>query len=258
MKICGLQKTTLIDYPGRVAATIFLGSCNFRCPFCYSSELVLPEIMAKQPEIQEKAFFDFLKKRKGLLQGVVICGGEPTLNKELPVFIKKIKKMRYAVKLDTNGSNPQMLKSLIKKKLIDYIAMDIKAPLSPTIQNARPTSPAGELAGGRAKPEIPSLSYEKAAGAKINLGNIKKSIQLIKSSGIDYEFRTTVVPGLHTKEDIIQIARDISPAKKYFLQNFRPEKTVNPNFEKIKPYPKEFLLEIQKIIAPFFGTCQVR
>jgi pyruvate formate lyase activating enzyme len=244
MKICGLQKTTLIDFPGRVAATIFLGNCNFRCPWCYSSELVLPEIMAKQPEIQEKTFFDFLKKRKGLLQGLVICGGEPTLNKELPIFIKKIKKMRYAVKLDTNGSNPKMLKRLIDKKLIDYVAMDLKAPLSPRIQNS--------------KPEIPSLSYGKAAGAKVNMENIKKSIKLIKDSGIDYEFRTTVVPGLHTKEDIIQIARDISPAKKYFLQNFRPEKTVNQNFEKIKPYPKEFLLEIQKIIAPFFETCQVR
>jgi len=115
MLIGGLQKLTLIDYPGKLAATVFLIGCNFRCPWCYSRELVLPEEIKKQPQIPEKDFFAFLKKRKGLLEGVVICGGEPTIQRGLPDFIKKIKKVGYAVKLDTNGSNPKMLKNLINK-----------------------------------------------------------------------------------------------------------------------------------------------
>ena len=267
IKIGGIQKTTLIDYPGRIAATIFLCGCNLRCPFCYSSELVLPEKIKLQPKISEKEFFDFLRKRKGLLEGVVICGGEPTINKELPGFIKKIKGLGYLVKLDTNGSNPEMLRKLIAQKiakrnslsypsvakgeeeiylldsltslprngssLIDYVAMDIKAPLQ-------------------------SQKYDETAGVKVDLNKIKKSIEIIKNSGIDYEFRMTVVPPLHLKEDIIQVAKDISPAQKFFLQNFRPEKTIEPKYEKIRPYPKEFLLEIKKEIAHFFNICEVR
>ena len=128
MTIGGLQKLTLIDYPGKIACTVFLFGCNFKCPWCYNPELVLPEKIKKQTGISEKEFFNFLENRKGLLQGVVICGGEPTINQDLPKFIKKIKKMGYAVKLDTNGSNPKMLKELISKKLIDYVAMDIKFP----------------------------------------------------------------------------------------------------------------------------------
>ncbi len=243
IEIGGLEKSTLIDYPGRIAATVFLVGCNFRCPFCYSSELVLPEKILKQPRIPEKDFFDFLKQRKGLLEGVVICGGEPTINKNLPGFIKKIKDLDYLVKLDTNGSNPKMLKNLIDPPpklrpkdgggLIDYVAMDIKAPLE-------------------------RRKYEKATGVKADFKKIKESIEIIKNSAINYEFRTTVVPTIHTKEDVIQIAKDVSPAKKYFLQNFRPEKTIDPQFEKIKPYSKDFLLEIKKEIAKFFGICEVR
>ena len=119
MQIGGLEKLTLIDYPGKIACTVFLIGCNFRCPFCYSSELVLPEKIKKQPIISEKEFFAFLKQRKSLLEGVVICGGEPTIHKDLPVFIKKIKKLGFLVKLDTNGSNPEMLKMLISKRLVD-------------------------------------------------------------------------------------------------------------------------------------------
>lgn len=230
IKIGGLQKTTLIDYPGKLAATVFLIGCNFRCPFCYSSELVLPEKIKKQPRIPEKDFFKFLKERRGLLEGIVICGGEPTINKDLPQFIKKIKKLGYLVKLDTNGSNPEILKALIDEELIDYIAMDIKQ----------------------------SQNYDRAAGVKVDLKKIRQSIKLIKDSGIGYEFRTTVVPTIHTKADIIQIAKDIKPAKKYFLQNFRPEKTIDPKFEKIKPYSRDFLLSIQKEISHFFEICEVR
>lgn len=233
IQIGGLQKLTLIDFPGRLAATVFLSGCNFRCPWCYSSELVLPEKIKKHPKISEREFFNFLKRKKGLLEGVVICGGEPTINKDLPNFIKKIKKLGFLVKLDTNGSNPEMLKFLFEKKLIDYVAMDVKAPLN-------------------------SSKYQKATGVKINIEKIKESIKLIKESKVDYEFRTTFVPTIHKKDDIFQIAKDIFPAKKYFLQNFRPEKTISPFFEKVKPYPKEFLLAIQKLILPLFDVCQVR
>jgi len=233
MEIGGLEKSTLIDYPGRVACTVFLVGCNFRCPFCYSSELVLPEKILRQPKISGKEFFDFLRERKGLLDGVVLCGGEPTLQKDLPDFIKRIKDLGYLVKLDTNGSNPEMLELLIDKKLIDYVAMDIKAPME-------------------------NQKYDRAAGVKVNLEKIKKSVEMIKNSGIDYEFRTTVIPGIHTREDIIQIAKDIGPAKKYYLQNFRPEKTIDSKFEKIKPYPKEFLSEVRKEISRFFEVCEVR
>ncbi len=231
IEIGGIQKTTLIDYPGKIACTVFLISCNFRCPFCYSAEIVLPEKIKLQPRTSLKDFFSFLGERKGLLDGVVICGGEPTLQKELPALIKKIKKLGFAVKLDTNGSNPLMLKKLIKGKLLDYVAMDIKAPLD---------------------------AYDKATGVKIDLKKIKQSIDVIKKSGLDYEFRTTVVPTIHTKEDIIQLAKDISPAKKFYLQSFRPEKTINPKFEKIKPYPSEFLVEIKRIVSPFFDICEIR
>lgn len=208
------------------------------------------EKIKKQPKITEKDFFAFLKEKRGLLDGIVLCGGEPSLNKDLPVFIKKIKGLRFLVKLDTNGSNPDMVKKLIDEKLVDYIAMDIKAPLSAKIQISKPKF--------QIKSKIPMSKYQKATGVKIDLEKIKKSIEIIKNSGIDYEFRTTVVKGIHSKEDIVQIAKDIAPAKAYFLQNFRPEKTLNPDFEKTKPYSKEYLLEIRELIKELFGTCQVR
>jgi len=231
MQIGGLQKTTLIDFPGRIAATVFLAGCNFRCPWCYSPELVLPEKIKEQPKISEKYFFDFLKERKGLLEGICITGGEPTLNKDLPGFIKKIKKTGFSVKLDTNGSNPQMLKKLINDKLIDYVAMDIKAPKE---------------------------KYQAAGAVRVDVKKIQKSIDILKAGKIEAEFRSTIVPSLHAREDVIAMAKWIRGAKKYYLQNFRPEKTIDPKFEKVKPYPEEFLLEIQKVISPFFEACQVR
>ena len=229
--IGGLQKTTLVDYPGQVAATVFLTGCNFRCPFCYSSELVLPEKIKKQPKISEKELFDFLGGRRGLLEGIVICGGEPTCNEDLPEFIKKIKEMGFLVKLDTNGSNPRMLKNLVDERLVDYVAMDIKAP---------------------------KRKYQEVAGVKINIKDIEESIRILKEGTVDYEFRTTVVPTLHSREDIIEIAKWIGSAKRFFLQNFRPEKTINPRFEKVKPYSKEFLEELRKEISSSFETCQIR
>ncbi len=233
MEIGGLQKSTLIDYPGQIACTVFLIGCNFRCPWCYSPELVLPDEIMKQLKISEKDFFDFLEKRKNLLGGVVVCGGEPTINFGLLEFISRIKIMGFKVKLDTNGSNPEMLKKLIKEKLIDYIAMDIKAPLR-------------------------KENYEKLVGTKINLKEIKESIKVIKNSGIDYEFRTTVIPDFHTKKDIVEIVENISPAKKYFLQDFRPEKNLNSCFKEKEPYGSDFLKKIVKEISSSFEECDSR
>ena len=244
MKIAGLQKTTLIDYPGKIAATVFLSGCNFFCPWCYSPELVLLDKIKKQPGISEKEFFAFLKEKIGLLDGLVICGGEPTLNKDLPDFIKKIKKLGFLVKLDTNGSNPEMLKNLIAKNLLDYVAMDIKAPLAPK-------SNMNKFRLRTSKNQISKiLNYQK---------EIKKSVKILKEGKVDYEFRTTVVPTIHTQRDILEIAKWIGGKNvKYFLQSFRPEKTLDPEFEKIKPYSEEWMEEVKKKISPFFKTCGTR
>jgi pyruvate formate lyase activating enzyme len=238
MIICGLQKTTLIDYPGKIACVVFLAVCNFRCPWCYSSELVLPEKIMRQPRIEEKDFFDFLRERKGLLDGVVICGGEPTVNKDLPQFIGKIKNLGFPVKLDTNGSNPEMLKDLIDTGLIDYVAMDIKAsPINPI--------------------------YKEILGEGVKFEDIEKSVKILKNESasrrIDFEFRTTAVPEVHTSLDFLEIAKWIGgPNVKYYLQSFRPEKTIDPEFEKIKPFEDKFLKEIAEQISPSFKLCQLR
>lgn len=229
MLIGGLQKLTLIDYPGKVACTVFLTGCNFRCPWCYNPELVLAEAVKKHPKISEKYFFDFLKKRKGLLEGVVICGGEPTINEELPDFIKKIKKLGYLVKLDTNGSDPKMIRTLVDKKLVDYIAMDIKTGLK-------------------------TPKYSKAAGLKTDLNKIKESVKIIRNSGIDYEFRTTLVPKLHQLKDIAEIARYLKGTKIYFLQQFKPEKTVDPKYKKYKPFSQKQIALLQKECQKYLPT----
>jgi len=236
MKICALQKTTLIDYPGHVAATVFLAGCNFRCPWCYSKELVLPELIASQPEITQSDFFAFLKEKQGLLEGVVLCGGEPTLNPELPEFIKRIKDLGFKVKLDTNGSNPKMLKELIDAKLLDYVAMDIK---------------------------LPKNRYSLVFGAPMSPEMIEQSIFALKNSDIGFEFRTTCAPGIHTSDDLALMAEWIGRkvagrSPKYFLQNFRNERTIDPEFEKQRPLPPEFFEEAIAKIRPFVPDCRIR
>jgi len=243
IQIGGLQKTTLIDYPGKIACTVFTIDCPFRCPFCHNLELVLPELIEKQPRISQKEFFNFLKEKKRLLEGVCITGGEPCANSDLPEFCQKIKEVGFLVKLDTNGYDPEMVKKLIGEKLIDYVALDVKAPKEKY----------GKLIG----------IENEVFVAKI-VKNIEKMVEILKEGKIDYEFRTTVIPTLLEKEDILKIGKwlsSLSPGQKlpkYYLQNFRPEKTIDPKFEKIKPYPQEYLLEIQKAISPFFEVCQVR
>ena len=194
--IAGLQKMTLLDYPGKVACTLFLAGCNLRCPFCHNASLLTgaPEAMT------EAEFLSFLKKRQGLLDGVCVTGGEPTLYKELPQLLAAIKELGFAVKLDTNGTNPGMLKAVLQAGLVDYVAMDIK------------NSPAG---------------YGKTAGVSdLPLAVLEESMGLLLRGDIDYEFRTTVVMPLHSGEDFTAIGQWLKkiapahPAKKYFLQQF--------------------------------------
>lgn len=192
VKISGLQKMTLLDYPGKIAATVFTGGCNFRCPFCHNASLVLNA--GKAHDISEEEFFGFLAKRKGLLDGVCISGGEPLLQEDIDKFIAEIKSLGFLVKLDTNGSFPSRLKELVSGGLIDYVAMDIK------------NSPAG---------------YAKTAGTTGEaLPEIKESVTFLLSDRVEYEFRTTVVKGFHTKEDFAAIGKWIQGAGRYFLQNF--------------------------------------
>ncbi len=230
MNMGGLQKFTLLDYPGKIAAVVFAMRCNFNCPFCHNPELVDPEKIKKQPVIPEKDFFDFLKQRKGRLEGICVTGGEPTLYQDLPDFIRKIKNLGFSVKLDTNGTNPEILEKLIKENLIDYLAMDIKGP-----------------------PE----KYHEITRSKIGLERIKKSVKLIKNFP-EYEFRTTILPCFHKKEDLIKIGEWLKGSKKYFLQQFRPHKTLDPSFEKEKSYSSEDLAEFRRLLQPYFGHCGVR
>jgi len=236
MHIGGLQKTTLIDYPGKIACTVFTVGCNFRCPWCYSSELVLPEKIVDQPEILEQDFFDFLEKRKGQVDGVVICGGEPTMQADLPHFCERIKKLGYVVKLDTNGSNCKMLKQLIDERLIDYIAMDIKGSLK----------------------KYPQAIGHKADATKGIIDNVLKSVELLKQDKVDYEFRTTFTPKILDKQDILDIAEWLTPAKKYYIQNFRAEKNLDPDFIKIRPYSDEYVSDVRDSIVHLFEVCEIR
>lgn len=192
MLIHGLQKLTLLDFPGRVAATLFTGGCNFRCPFCHNATLV--EHPEEAPLYSEEEILKFLSGRVGILDGVAITGGEPLMNKDIKDFIRKIKELGFAVKLDTNGTYPEVLKELLDEKLIDYVAMDVK--------------------------NSPEKYAETAGIAKLDLNKIETSMNLLRTSGIEYEFRTTIVKEFHTVGDIAKIADWISFAPRYFLQGF--------------------------------------
>ena len=201
MLIRGLQKMTLLDFPGKIACTVFLGGCNFRCPFCHNGSLVLPEAGGDAISVEE--LFAFLDSRVGRLQGVCVSGGEPTLHSDLPWLLSKIKARGYAVKLDTNGTNPKMLASLIAGGLVDYVAMDIKNSL------------------GRYK-ETAGLNRSSASESDL-LEAVRQSAELLMSGGVDFEFRTTLVRELHTEADIKEIGRWLCGEEKFFLQTYRDE-----------------------------------
>ena len=227
MKICGLNKTTLLDYPECVAATVFAGGCNFRCPFCHNGDLVLHS--AKMKEYSEEEVLNFLNKRKNVLEGVCVTGGEPTLYSDLPEFIAKIKAMGYKVKLDTNGSNPKMLKRLVEGKLVDYVAMDIKAPVS---------------------------EYNKVCGVQVDTESVQQSVAYLKQGEIPYEFRTTVVKELHTKQDILEIGKWILGAENYYLQSYREtDENICKGFSAME---KEELFELEMELKKSIKNVKVR
>jgi len=239
MVIGGLEKLSLIDFPGQISAIIFTKSCNFRCHFCYNPMLVLTNGEGENEyreedysQFPEKDLLLFLEERKGKLGGVVISGGEPTLQPDLKEFITKIKEMGFKVKLDTNGTNPEIVEDLINNNLLDYVAMDIKAPLD---------------------------KYEKVVGVRVDLEKIKQSIKLLMKDLIPYEFRTTLVPGLHELDDIIKMSEEISGAKKWFLQRFKSDtELVNSEFKGLGAFKMTEIETVLKKAQKNVPNCEVR
>ena len=223
MLIGGLQKTSLLDFPEKISAIVFTAGCNFRCGYCHNPELIKPVALVKDD------VFAFLKTRMGKLDGVVITGGEPCLQKELPEFIKEIKSMGYAVKLDTNGSFPAMLEKVLPD--LDYAAMDIKAPLE---------------------------KYTEIVNVPVNTDNIFKSIRMLQNSGIDYEFRTTVLESQLTFEDFESIGRLLNGSKKYILQKFVPSKILDEELLSHKTYSNEQFQEIINMLSLYINKLELR
>lgn len=223
----GWQKFSLIDFPGRASAILFTQGCPFRCPFCHNPELINPTQGMFTP-VTEKEILDFLSTRQNKLDGVVITGGEPTLHNDLPDFISKLKSLGFAVKLDTNGSRPEMIERLVRDDYLDYLAMDYKSPLE---------------------------KYQSHSGSMIDTEKIKKSVDLIRQSGIDYEFRTTVVKELLTEEDIMKIADELKGVKRYVLQKFLPGRTLDPLFAEMTTYTDEEFDKMCKKIKKFVAQC---
>ena len=223
MQIHGFNKTTLLDYPGLVAATIFTGACNFRCPYCHNAELVLNP--SSQPIIPEEEILAHLKKRRGITRGVCITGGEPTLQKDLKDFIKRLKELELKVKLDSNGYKPEVLKDLVKEGLLDYVAMDVKAPLD---------------------------EYDIIAGVKLDSSKLKESIDFLIEGHVPYEFRTTVVKDFHTRESFEKMAELIKGADRYFLQGYvDSDKVIAPG---LSAYTYE---EMQEFLPIFEGKVKL-
>jgi len=228
MKIGGFQKTTLLDYPGHVAAIIWTVGCNFRCPFCYNTELV----EEKSELFSEEEILVFLEKRKDFLEGLVISGGEPFLQTDLKEFCKKVKKLGYKIKIDTNGTFPEKLKEFIDEKLVDYLSMDIKAPED---------------------------KYSKLSGKKVDTKKIQESIEVIKSSDVEYEFKTTFVPEMLVKKDINSIGKWLNGSDKFYLQQFKNDiPTLSSELVNLQTYSEEELIDALETVKPFFKHCDIR
>lgn len=226
MHIRGLIKTTLLDYPGKVACTIFTGGCNMRCPFCHNAELIVSE----GAEIKKEEVLQFLRKRQGVLDGVCISGGEPLLQADIEEFLKEIKVLGYLVKLDTNGSFPNKLKDLVKMGLVDYVAMDIK--------------------------NAPSKYLDTAGNDKLDLSSIKESVEFLLSGTVPYEFRTTIVRELHTAQEMQEIGSWIQGATDYYLQQYvDSERVLKPGFHSYNKCEMQMLAEVLK---PFVPNTHVR
>ena len=229
LPIKGLQKTSLIDYDPYTSCIVFVSGCNFRCGFCQNPGLLVE--VSKLPTIPEEEFFSFLVERKKWLDGVVISGGEPCLYEELPLFIKKVKELGYKIKLDTNGTNPAMIKELIDGGLVDYVAMDIKGSLD---------------------------KYDSVADVLVDKDKIKESVELLINSGVGYEFRMTCVPGLVVKEDFVKIGEWLKGAKKFFIQQFRNKSCLDSGFEKIEPFSNDELKGFKSVLEKYVDKVEIR
>ena len=230
MRISGLQKLTLLDYPGRVACTVFTGGCNFRCPFCHNAPLVLPERLTGDKNGAETVLA-FLKKRQGILDGVAVTGGEPLLHKDIDVFLRQVKAMGYAVKLDTNGSFPERLMALVEEGLVDRVAVDIK--------------------------NSPAL-YAKTVGVPgFDLAPVERTKNYLLSGAVEYEFRTTVVKGLHTRESLLEAARWIEGAREYYLQQFKDSGDVIA-IEGLSAFTGEEMHALAEAVRPIVPSVRVR
>jgi len=229
MRIAYMQRTSLIDYPGKISAIVFTQGCNFRCPYCHNPELVDPKLLTEPMKMDE--VFDFFERRRGKLDACVITGGEPCLQKDLAQFMKEIKKKGFLVKLDTNGSKPDVVKTCLDQGLVDYIAMDIKAPLG---------------------------KYNQVAGVDVDTKAIERSIELIMASAPNYEFRTTVVKSLLTEDDIIEIGTIIRGARLYIIQKFVASKTLDDDYLTKETYSDEDLDRIKLRLTRTVKNCIVR
>ncbi|MFH1459899.1 MAG: anaerobic ribonucleoside-triphosphate reductase activating protein [Candidatus Omnitrophota bacterium] len=229
--IKGFNPHTFIDWEGKIACVIYLSGCNLRCPFCHSSTLIFNS--ENIPTVPYKKIEEFFQEKRDWIDAVVLQGGEPMLYPHLKELLRDIKARNLLVKIDTNGTRPQMLQELINEKLIDYVAMDIKAPLT-------------------------EEKYIQLTAATVDLLDIKQSINFLIDSKIDYEFRTTVIPGLLDKEDILKIAQSIQGAKKYVLQQFDPKDTLDSKMGLLKPYSKEMLEQIAELACKFVKNSLVR
>ncbi len=236
MEIAGYLPTSLIEWPGKIVAVVFVPGCNFRCPFCYNRDLVLNP--RKLPRIPEKKILTDLEKRKKWVDGVVITGGEPILHSELEKFIGKIKKLGFEIKLHTNGASPSTLQKFLKKNLFDYVTLDIKAPLD--------------------------KSYAVAIGKKkFDPAIIIETIGILLKSKIPFELRTTIVPGIHDKKTLVLEAKQLKKTvgkKKipWFWQGFQPKNCLDPKFEKKKPYKKEKLEDFLKVVKRYYSKVELR
>lgn len=235
MTFKGWQKTSLIEYPGKVATVLFTGGCNFRCPFCYNADLVQrPQELADLPG---ETVLEYLRTNRGLYQALVISGGEPTLNAETPEFLAEVKALDLCTGLETNGTNPDMIAGLLKEDLVDYIAMDVKAPLT-------------------------WEAYRRAAG--LNEGNrgwiekIRATLELLKTAKAEIELRCTLVPKIHNREDLLNLARQLQGHRRFVLQQFVPERALDPLYRDEAPFDVETLRELRSQIADLFGSCEVR
>mgnify|MGYP003331500117 CR=1 FL=1 len=229
MLLTAIEPFTLIDFPGKVSCVLFTFGCNFKCGYCHNPELVKPKKheFSRKNIIAEDNIMRFLEQRREFLDGVVICGGEPTIQPGIIDFLQKIKSKNFAIKLDTNGFKPEILKIILAKELIDYIAMDIKA--------------SKEL-------------YDVICGVNIDFTKIELSKNLIMNSGIDYHFRTTVIKGVHNQSEVRNIAKFCQNASKYVIQNFNNKKTLNSKFRKFSPFLYKELVVLKKIAQEFVNT----